>query len=133
MNECEVYEPIGGLPKDYQWPPVGKFNKWLFHNSPNPLDAWRYRYTRSRDALKAIRPEGWSPIGYGYDKEIGHFAGGWSYSLYKVTPDFKLRTTVNIANQKSEELAELHAIIQAVEYERKNIGKTGSAISMKTA
>lgn len=62
------------------------------------------QYTRSRDALKAIRPEGWAILIVQFENlfvcdmtHAKHFVGK------------KLPT---------EELAELHAIIQAIEYER---------------
>jgi hypothetical protein len=87
---------------------------------------WRKisRYTRSRDALKAIRPEGWKftlehrigdgkikfdewkyqVIGHHYTGEYGAFG-----SVYTNTDKNYLPT---------EELAELHAIIQAIEHTR---------------
>ena len=73
------------------------------------------RYTRSRDALKAIRPEGFEfPMdvltngsgfifGYGCPAfNNGQFLAGYSRPL------------------PTEELAELHAIIQAIQWERDN-------------
>lgn len=72
------------------------------------------KYTRSRDALKSIRPE------------------GWSYSVFheNLSPDNCIRVTRLekdgvtfencVATIATEELAELHAIIQAIEWERKN-------------
>ena len=62
------------------------------------------QYTRSRDALKAIRPEGWEirifvrPDG----KHNECFAGQDIMSKF----------------QPTEELAELHAVLQAIEHER---------------
>lgn len=71
-------------------------------------------YTRSRDALKAVRPEGWR-------LEIQHVrslskAGTtkWYSSLISPCGDYE----VNCGPMLTEELAELHAIIQAIAYER---------------
>lgn len=67
------------------------------------------KYTRSRDALKAIRPEGirnWN-IGMGKRKTYGcsiEYDGCVVFSASDMFP--------------TEELAELHAIISAIEYER---------------
>lgn len=71
------------------------------------------KYTRSRDALKAIRPE------------------GWMFSVIQILssePTFKAEMTIQIANDDfenftsrfspTEELAELHAVIQAISHER---------------
>jgi len=63
------------------------------------------KYTRSRDALKAIRPEGWV---------------GWIWSCHAEN-SCKLNNGVKFTNSPglpTEELAELHAIIQAIEWER---------------
>lgn len=68
-------------------------------------------YTRSRDALKAVRPE-WYFIRAGGDwRSTGEF-----YCLIystQVVPQFY------VDHAPTEELAELHAIIQAIAYERK--------------
>jgi hypothetical protein len=72
------------------------------------------RYTRSRDALKAIRPDGWffqaGILGRGYEC--------FAYRLKELDQDFFETTYL-----PTEELAELHAIIQAIEYERSNKNK----------
>lgn len=108
---------------------------WLNENIyvPHPYqDTWNYRYkpsadfegyicgslgageeaqqyTRSRDALKSIRPEGWI-----YDCE-------W-YSKNRFTARFYKLDSDEIQEESpvlpTEELAELHAIIQVVAYER---------------
>jgi hypothetical protein len=67
------------------------------------------RPTRSRDALKSIRPEGWTIKLYNYydDTPINHHC-----AMQKSTKHFVAN------NLPSEELAELHAIIQAISYER---------------
>lgn len=63
-------------------------------------------YTRSRDALKAIRKPEWT---YAIDATAPEFLIDFEFHhLEKV-----IRGTA-----KTEELAELHAIIQAIEYER---------------
>lgn len=64
-------------------------------------------FTRSRDALKAIRPDGW----FNYSA-ASH--GICNFVLFK--GDEKLESS----DCKTEELAELHCIIQAIEYERTN-------------
>lgn len=64
-------------------------------------------YTRSRDALKKIRPKGWR-------LEIGEWTDGWKATLWK-----KL-FWVGETYLPTEELAELHAIIQAIQHDRAN-------------
>lgn len=70
------------------------------------------RYTRSRDALKAIRPEGWlfttGVIDIGKFVSMGH----------SPNEGFEKDYTLKSETLPTEELAELHAIIQAIEYER---------------
>lgn len=77
------------------------------------------KYTRSRDSLKAIRPEGWLVKSYQYH------TGGFSFELNKYIPTpegvHRLHHTSKMfvcQTAPTEELAELHAIIQAIEYER---------------
>ena len=73
------------------------------------------KYTRSRDALKAIRPEGWL-------FNICNLAEFFECELFTTEGDdpFSENAKVITFNGKSatEELAELHAIIQAIAYER---------------
>jgi hypothetical protein len=98
----------------------GNLNCWWDESRVSPWQArWlveyledeNWRYTRSRDALKAIRPEGWQFCVTNYDDgqaEIITYHAG---------------ELVGEIGQKwlpTEELAELHAIIQAIEYERNN-------------
>ena len=66
-------------------------------------------YTRSRDALKAIRPEGWK-------FEIYCWGNGNRISFFRKKED----RYINFYTETlpTEELAELHAIIQAIAYER---------------
>lgn len=61
------------------------------------------QYTRSCDALKAIRPE------------------GWTFEIQKVGKDgytCRYGDVIHAPYSPTEELAELHAIIQAIAYER---------------
>ena len=80
-------------------------------------------YTRSRDALKAVRPKGWIPRGDREGYEIAEFCYGWQFCLI-LLPDTPIGSRVNetriIGNGRTEELAELHAIVQAIEYERRS-------------
>lgn len=75
------------------------------------------QYTRSRDALKAIRPEGWV-FGLAYRPTNGE----WVFGSFK--PESIGKATWiddnwdDFAEGKTEELAELHAIIQAIVYQR---------------
>lgn len=66
-------------------------------------------YTRSRDALKSIRPEGWV-------FEIKQYPEDWRACLSKG----RLMKRVCASGYKTEHLAELHVIIQAIAYERGN-------------
>lgn len=65
----------------------------------------------SRDALKAMRPEGWHIFIY-------HFTIGFKAELSRDRASMKPILTKQIKHLPTEELAELHAIIQAREYER---------------
>jgi hypothetical protein len=73
------------------------------------------KYTRSRDALKAIRPEEWyidlTQRKHWNEAIVGHRPSNTG-SLQEVLTSPRLPT---------EELAELHAIIQAIEYERSQL------------
>ena len=71
------------------------------------------KYTRSRDVLKAIRPDGWMFYIDNFDRELSYFQiTGWCKHTEVITPPIA-----------TEELAELHAIIQAIEYERSTKSK----------
>ena len=73
-----------------------------------------FPYTRSRDALKAIRPEGW------YIKlDIFSVPGKpkWTCECFNLTEGAGCFLSPVLP---TEELAELHAIIQAIEWEREN-------------
>lgn len=80
---------------------------------------WRpeYKYTRSRDALKVIRPDGWLFViqSSGFVQAIGK-------DIIYHEPEVNLKEYNTLQspsnNLPTEELAELHAIIQAIAYER---------------
>ena len=67
-------------------------------------------YTRSRDALKAIRPEGWY-----FETKYHGFTEPKISSCLCYSEKSSILSTSYVA---TEELAELHAIIQAIEYNR---------------
>lgn len=71
------------------------------------------KYTRSRDALKAIRPEGW-------DLMLDTHWGTPYAKLYRrlIDPTNPISEVAFSPALPTEELAELHAILQALEYER---------------
>ena len=85
--------------------------EWFLGVSVEPMSTGLYKYTRSRDALKQIRPDGkimWCffenyPEGARARAEIFHDHGD---------------NPIQTGWFPTEELAELHAIIQAIEYER---------------
>ncbi len=73
----------------------------------------KIQYTRSRDVLKSIRPKGWKVC----------ITSNGRCQMWKDECEAPNITSYN--NQKgklpTEELAELHAIIQAIEWERNNV------------
>lgn len=71
------------------------------------------KYTRSRDALKAIRPEGWM---FTIFPAVINSRGKVKYYVRTRKTD----ETLQSRTLPTEELAELHAIIQAIEWERNN-------------
>lgn len=88
------------------------------------------RYTRSRDALKSIRPDGGI-----FSLEMEHSLGlkGFRYMISiggnggrSATKDFRspwwrsVNGELDFKKGLTEELAELHAIIQAIEWKREN-------------
>lgn len=85
------------------------------------------KYTRSRDELKRIRPEGWefqADIRFACDVK----PSGVLYRFWAMLPDWlrwnpmdnRWIHSIESPKLETEELAELHAIIQAIEYERGN-------------
>lgn len=70
-------------------------------------------YTRSRDALKAIRPDGWTWVASTRDE-------GCHFNFYSPNPNHMRRLSAVHQSEflPTEELAELHAIIQAIAHER---------------
>lgn len=95
---------------------------WYFIQNKDPIDGIRWdgqrppRFTRSRDALKAIRPEGWR-INIAEFNENTTFEKphGFEARLLKDTFVYVISKLL-----PTEELAELHAIIQTIEWEREN-------------
>lgn len=69
-------------------------------------------YTRSRDALKAIRPEGWS-----FQRMYSFADGTTQLCLHKVIEGCEKAYTASRL-LPTEELAELHAVIQAIDRDR---------------
>lgn len=69
--------------------------------------------TRSRDALKAIRPEDWY-----FDIEAAFWSDGARYYAQADSPLNETEIPFVSGDFLTEELAELHAIIQAIDYER---------------
>ena len=76
----------------------------------------KHRYTSSRDALKAIRPKGYSV----YIQKTTSCMCTMEYVTYGALDEDKIKPQklVTARNLPTEELAELHAIIQAIAYER---------------
>jgi len=70
-----------------------------------------YQYTRSRDALKAIRPEGWQ-------LKMNILPDRALYQIKHLKSGDLMATEL-----PTEELAELHSIIQAIEHERSTAQK----------
>lgn len=75
----------------------------------------RSQYTRSRDALKSIRPEGWEYF-IGIEDESDPKD---PHRLTRLQKEPSVVVSNLIATLATEELAELHAIIQAIEFEKK--------------
>ena len=69
---------------------------------------WAKKYTTSRDALKAIRPEGW-------EIAIHEHCYG-AFTVFLDNEQFRTPTSEGA----TEELAELHAIISAIQGEKDN-------------
>jgi hypothetical protein len=98
------YEPCGTI----------EYTRRIFRDENENLIGPAPSYTRSRDALKAIRPEGW------WFECCKICDGTYMAELHddRGCIDDDEGITVKAWYLKNEELAELHAIIQAIEYER---------------
>lgn len=73
-------------------------------------------YTRSRDALKAIRPDGWE---FKFDSDCGNnICAMWR----GIDDGVKIKEILS-KFLPTEELAEIHAILQAINYERRAVMK----------
>jgi len=70
------------------------------------------KYTRSRDALKSIRPEGW--------RFFVHNMDDYRRKLVYACLSHNSNTSIDGYQLPTEELAELHAIISAIQWERDN-------------
>ncbi len=79
------------------------------------------KYTRSRNALKAIRPEGWV---FEVCYELNELGSSYYCPAYRYNGEFWLASNdigemfTDMWSGPTEELAELHAILQAIAYER---------------
>ena len=99
----------------------------MFGYSPNIIQH-TYKYTRSRDALKDIRPEGYSfTTSPRFCTARNHKAVRWADDNFLEILDqpqpYETPYGVEFFETPmlpTEELAELYAIIQAIEYERKD-------------
>ena len=123
--EQKVVEYTGGPSRPSLWYfRNGKDGFWNKTLLTDYLEDENWEYTRSRDALKAIRPEGWvfyssSSIpeqlhGTCYCDKGGKRICDW----LELNKKFDERDCVI-----TEELAELHAIIQAIAFEREQFIK----------
>lgn len=109
LEGAQFVEMVDSRHQSYHWLP--EFTKRSCISGKTYNEALYCKWTRSRDALKAIRPEGWSLHG----GQIGKFA---EYQASKWTvPPVIFYAAVDLP---TEELAELHAILQAIQYERSN-------------
>ena len=74
-------------------------------------------YTRSRDALKSIRPKKWPFIKISVDE------GGISWASFSERGmNANDQQTRIVGHLRSEELAELHAVVQVIEYAEEHSG-----------
>lgn len=85
---------------------------FLLEKAPSGIEKPLRQYTRSRDALKAIRPEGWNF--QGLRETDAHL---W-WSEFRLGHQTSYDKAVCASELPTEELAELHAIIQAIEHGR---------------
>lgn len=101
---------------------VSAYNMWLYalrwekrgvlsvmHKGEEGIVKPSVKYTRCRNSLKAIRPQGW---------ELQVFQKGFDW-FGELEKRFEIGLSFRTENLlPTEELAELHAIIQAIEFER---------------
>lgn len=113
--DARVFEFLTRKETKNTWHPSAK-KAWIAFQ-------WRWvpKYTRSRDALKAIRPEGWRFEMFFVWPDVGE---EYTYKAFNRKLGAKL-DVINMVSDvflecvsETEELAELHAIIQAIAYER---------------
>src|SRR5262249_23630579 len=97
---------------------IAYFMLTLVHSKNSARGVTEIKYTRSRDALKAIRPEGWF-IGNMREYASREFMCG----LYQRS---SAEMEIVSGDLPTEELAELHAIVQAIEYERRNRNRSSN-------
>lgn len=86
---------------------------FLLEKAPSGIEKPLRQYTRSRDALKAIRPDGYVFQTSGIVQD-NHGKLEWSFNW--ITKDYFMCEDTPFF--PTEELAELHAIIQAKEHDR---------------
>lgn len=94
---------------------------------PVPFSSSPFKnYTRSRSSLKSIRPDSWVMSSCGREKAYAESDLERKFPFWKrfwftfTQKDFSINQYNVCAYHEVEELAELHAIIQAIDYERKN-------------
>ena len=112
-----TYRPHGKVDTynfTYEIPPM----RALHIKSINDNDAGRY--TRSRDALKDIRKGGWAYFMNTVHTDHGLIIGYHCVIAFASDEVFESPYDASTPALKTEELAELHAIIQSLEFERKN-------------
>lgn len=93
---------------------IGDISTW---RPPNPQGtakweyAYRHNFVESRDALKRIRPDGWA---FSICPQVD---GTWTIHFTNDKEDF------TIPDFDTEELAELYAILHAINHDRGSDGK----------
>lgn len=98
----------------YRTKELGDISTWLTPRHPVKGERWlfyRCRYTRSRDALKMVRPDGWCITSYTTIPKKGIALSLYHYGYGKKLHGRFLPT---------EELAELYTIIQAYIWDLEN-------------
>ena len=110
-----------------EWSPSDFEFNVIEHNMTHIYGNFDYKdecqqYTRSRDALKAVRPDG---VKFNMQdcSEPWHKYWGWRCTAIRGLDDYEYYAR----ELPTEELAELHAIIQAIAYERAENDKTNGS------